>query len=71
MKMCWPRMTQSMTHRGQIQTIYCCGQVGLGSRRLSIINLAGGQQPISNEDQSLWITFNGDLQLPRVAKITS
>jgi asparagine synthase (glutamine-hydrolysing) len=56
------RMTQSMTHRGPDQDgLYCCGQVGLGSRRLSIIDLAGGQQPISNEDQSLWITFNGEI----------
>jgi asparagine synthase (glutamine-hydrolysing) len=35
--------------------------VGLGSARLSIIDLSSGQQPMSNEDQSLWIVFNGEI----------
>jgi asparagine synthase (glutamine-hydrolysing) len=35
--------------------------VGLGSARLSIIDLSGGQQPITNEDQTLWIVFNGEI----------
>lgn len=35
--------------------------VGLGNARLSIIDLAGGQQPISNEDGSVWIVFNGEI----------
>lgn len=37
------------------------GDIGLGHRRLSIIDLAGGQQPLSNEDGTVWITFNGEI----------
>src|SRR5208337_3470249 len=40
---------------------YLQGEVGLGNRRLSIIDLPGGHQPISNEDKSIWITFNGEI----------
>ena len=36
-------------------------RVGLAHARLSIIDLAGGQQPLANEDKSVWITFNGEL----------
>ncbi len=36
-------------------------QVGLGHRRLSIIDLSSGQQPLSNEDGSIWISFNGEI----------
>jgi asparagine synthase (glutamine-hydrolysing) len=35
--------------------------VGLGMRRLSIIDICGGRQPIANEDQSIWIVFNGEI----------
>ncbi len=56
------KMTQAMVHRGpDEQGIYYCGQVGLGSRRLSIIDLTGGRQPITNEDESAWIVFNGEI----------
>jgi asparagine synthase (glutamine-hydrolysing) len=56
------RMTDSMRHRGpDEQGIYCKGGVGLGSRRLSIIDLIGGRQPISNEDGSRRIVFNGEI----------
>src|SRR5712691_9772568 len=37
------------------------GGCGLGMRRLSIIDLATGHQPISNEDGSVWIVFNGEI----------
>src|SRR5215210_7624240 len=37
-----------------------CG-VALGHRRLSIIDVGGGGQPLSNEDESVWITFNGEI----------
>ncbi len=56
------KMTQAMKHRGpDEQGIYHCGTIGLGSRRLSIIDLTGGRQPITNEDQSMWIVFNGEI----------
>ncbi len=56
------QMTQRMQHRGpDEQGIYLAGQVGLGVCRLSIIDLAGGRQPIPNEDESMWIVFNGEI----------
>jgi asparagine synthase (glutamine-hydrolysing) len=55
-------MTATITHRGPDQQgIYRQNHVGLGSRRLSIIDLDGGQQPIHNEDKSIWVVFNGEL----------
>lgn len=56
------RMSQSMRHRGPDgEGHYVWGEIGLGHRRLSIIDLAGGAQPISNEDDSLQIVFNGEI----------
>jgi len=56
------RMCQSMVHRGpDDQGIYLRGSVGLGMRRLSIIDVAGGHQPIHNEDQTVWVVFNGEI----------
>src|SRR4030088_2730509 len=40
---------------------YTDGAVGIGMRRLSIVDVAGGHQPISNEDGTLWIVFNGEI----------
>lgn len=38
-----------------------CQRIGLGHTRLSIIDLAGGAQPMHNEDQTVWVTFNGEI----------
>lgn len=51
-----------MVHRGPDDDgFYTQGRVGLGMRRLSIIDLATGHQPISNEDGTIWIVFNGEI----------
>jgi asparagine synthase (glutamine-hydrolysing) len=56
------RMCAAIVHRGpDDEGIYFQGRVGLGVRRLSIIDLATGHQPISNEDGTLWIVFNGEI----------
>ena len=56
------RATDVMIHRGpDDEGFFVDGVVGLGNRRLSIIDLPGGHQPISNEDESVWITFNGEI----------
>ena len=56
------RMLGMVRHRGPDQFgIYLDDDAGLGNARLSIIDLGGGQQPISNEDGSLWIVFNGEI----------
>jgi asparagine synthase (glutamine-hydrolysing) len=60
------RMLGAVRHRGPDEFgIYVDARadrrVGLGSARLSIIDLAGGQQPISNEDGTLWIIYNGEV----------
>jgi asparagine synthase (glutamine-hydrolysing) len=56
------QMLGMIRHRGPDQFgIYLDDQVGLGSARLSIIDLSNGQQPIANEDQTLWIVFNGEI----------
>src|SRR6266536_5009121 len=55
-------MCRVMTHRGpDDEGFYTDACLGLGMRRLSIIDLATGHQPISNEDGSLWIIFNGEI----------
>lgn len=56
------RMLAQIRHRGPDQFgIYLDERVALGNARLSIIDLGGGQQPITNEDGSLWIVFNGEI----------
>ena len=56
------RMMDRIRHRGPDgHGIYQDGSVFLGHRRLSIIDVAGGHQPMANEDQSIWITFNGEI----------
>ena len=55
-------MRDAMTHRGPDDAgIFLGGSVGLGHRRLSIVDLGGGHQPMSNEDDTIWITFNGEI----------
>ncbi|MBR2927907.1 MAG: asparagine synthase (glutamine-hydrolyzing) [Oscillospiraceae bacterium] len=55
-------MADKIIHRGPDSDGYFCeNKVGMGFRRLSIIDLEGGHQPIYNEDQNLVITFNGEI----------
>jgi asparagine synthase (glutamine-hydrolysing) len=55
-------MAQAMVHRGPDDDGFLIdGHAGLGFRRLSIIDLSGGHQPIFNEDDSLAIVFNGEI----------
>jgi len=56
------RMTQAIVHRGPDEEGFLVRPgVALGSRRLSIVGLSDGQQPISNEDGSVSVVFNGEL----------
>ena len=56
------RMRDAMAHRGPDDSgLFVDGQVGLGHRRLSIVDLGGGHQPMSNEDGSVWIVYNGEV----------
>jgi asparagine synthase (glutamine-hydrolysing) len=56
------RMTELIAHRGPDDAGYHLRpRVGLGHRRLSIVDLAGGHQPLSNEDGTVWIIFNGEI----------
>ncbi|MFZ0320834.1 MAG: asparagine synthase (glutamine-hydrolyzing) [Candidatus Sulfotelmatobacter sp.] len=56
------RMCAAIVHRGpDDEGIFVKAGVGLGMRRLSIIDLAGGHQPVFNEDKTIWIVFNGEI----------
>jgi len=56
------RMADTICHRGPDDYGFYFGQgIGLAHRRLSIIDLATGGQPLSNEDKTLWIVFNGEI----------
>lgn len=56
------RMCQMVIHRGpDDEGVYVNRGVGLGMRRLSIIDLSGGRQPIHNEDKTVWVVFNGEI----------
>jgi len=56
------RMTDVLSRRGPDGCgTHIDGPVGLGHRRLSIIDIEGGKQPCCNEDSSIWITFNGEI----------
>ena len=55
------RMCQAIVHRGPDEEgIFVKEGTGLGMRRLSVIDLAGGQQPVFNEDRSVWVVYNGE-----------
>jgi asparagine synthase (glutamine-hydrolysing) len=56
------RMMAAIDHRGpDSEGSHFDGQVGLGHKRLAIIDLKAGTQPMTNEDRSLWIVFNGEI----------
>ncbi len=55
-------MCEAIVHRGpDDEGVYISGRVGLGMRRLSIIDLTTGHQPIHNEDETIWVVFNGEI----------
>jgi asparagine synthase (glutamine-hydrolysing) len=56
------RMADSIAHRGpDDEGFFIAGPIGLGFRRLSIIDLAGGHQPMSDAEETVWIIFNGEI----------
>jgi len=56
------RMARSIAHRGpDDEGFFIAGPVGLGFRRLSIIDLAGGHQPMSDAQKTVWVIFNGEI----------
>ncbi|HEX4601155.1 MAG TPA: asparagine synthase (glutamine-hydrolyzing) [Gemmatimonadales bacterium] len=56
------RMTDTMVHRGpDDRGLFCDEGIGLGVRRLSIIDVGGGHQPMCNEDATLTVVFNGEI----------
>ncbi len=55
-------MCGRIRHRGpDDEGTYTDGPCGIGIRRLSIIDLGAGHQPLSNEDDSVWVAFNGEI----------
>jgi asparagine synthase (glutamine-hydrolysing) len=55
-------MTKTIVHRGpDDEGYYIAGALGFGFRRLSIIDLAGGHQPMSDHEKSVWVIFNGEI----------
>ena len=55
-------MARTIVHRGpDDEGYYTEGALGLGFRRLSIIDLGGGHQPMSDRDESVWVVFNGEI----------
>lgn len=56
------KMTDSIRHRGPDEDgFYTDEMMNLGMRRLSIVDLTTGHQPISNEDETIWVVFNGEI----------
>lgn len=55
-------MADTLRHRGPDDDgVYTAPGIGLGFRRLAIIDVKGGHQPLSNEDGSIWVAFNGEI----------
>jgi asparagine synthase (glutamine-hydrolysing) len=55
-------MTRTLIHRGpDDEGYYLAGPLGFGFRRLSIIDLGGGHQPMSDQEESVWVVFNGEI----------
>src|SRR3989441_11398378 len=55
-------MTRTIVHRGpDDEGYFVSGSLGLGFRRLSIIDLAGGHQPMSDAEETVWVIFNGEI----------
>ncbi|MCJ7580300.1 MAG: asparagine synthase (glutamine-hydrolyzing), partial [Candidatus Aminicenantes bacterium] len=55
-------MCQTIIHRGpDDQGVFVENNIGLGVRRLSILDVEGGHQPLSNEDSSVWVAYNGEI----------
>src|SRR5438067_6670950 len=58
------QLTAALVHRGPDGSGFYFARgrsVGLGHRRLSIVDVEGGAQPMANEDESVWVVFNGEL----------
>src|SRR6266436_3565178 len=56
------RMTATIVHRGpDDEGYFVAGSLGLGIRRLSIIDIAGGHQPMSDPEETVWVVFNGEI----------
>src|SRR3989338_9733691 len=56
------RMVKALAHRGPDDTgVFIENDVALGANRLSIIDLAGGHQPLHNEDKTIWLVCNGEI----------
>jgi asparagine synthase (glutamine-hydrolysing) len=56
------RMREAMRHRGpDDEGVFLDDGIGFGHRRLSIIDVAGSRQPMANDDETLWLTYNGEV----------
>jgi len=56
------KMVGSLVHRGpDDEGIYIKGSIGLGHRRLSVIDLVSGHQPLANREKTIWISYNGEI----------
>jgi asparagine synthase (glutamine-hydrolysing) len=56
------KMTKTMVHRGpDDEGFYISGPIAFGFRRLSIIDIQGGHQPMSDREKSVWVVFNGEI----------